>query len=114
MIDNTLNERGKRYGDFKTQASITRGIKQAMASTDAWFELSPEHKEALDSIALKIGRIINGDPNYSDNWHDIQGYARLGERACKEFKIDWNVAKVVKSHAVASGGSSLTAAVDDE
>lgn len=114
MIDDTLNERGKRYGDYKTQAGITRGIKQAMASTDAWFALSPEHQEALDAIAGKIGRIINGDPHYSDNWHDIQGYARLGERACKEFKIDWNAAKTVKNHAVASGGSSLNAPVEDE
>lgn len=28
-------------------------------------------------IAHKLGRIINGDPNYSDSWHDIAGYAKL-------------------------------------
>src|SRR5690606_10084595 len=27
----------------------------------------------------KIARILIGDPNYADNWHDIQGYAKLVE-----------------------------------
>jgi len=27
--------------------------------------------------AHKIGRILNGDPNWSDSWHDIAGYAQL-------------------------------------
>jgi hypothetical protein len=35
--------------------------------------------EALDMIAVKISRILTGDPNYSDNWHDIQGFAKLVE-----------------------------------
>ena len=25
----------------------------------------------------KIGRILNGDPNYHDSWHDIVGYSKL-------------------------------------
>ena len=33
--------------------------------------------EALDMICHKIGRIINGDPDYADSWHDIAGYAQL-------------------------------------
>ena len=33
----------------------------------------------LGTIADKIGRILSGDPNYADNWHDIQGYAKLVE-----------------------------------
>ena len=28
-------------------------------------------------IFHKIGRIINGDPDYADSWHDIAGYAQL-------------------------------------
>ena len=28
-------------------------------------------------IAHKIGRILNGDPNYLDSWIDIVGYAQL-------------------------------------
>jgi hypothetical protein len=28
-------------------------------------------------IAHKLGRIVNGDPNYVDSWVDIAGYATL-------------------------------------
>lgn len=81
-IENTLDERGQRYGDFNGHARITQDLKDAMSNHDKWYELSPAHREALEMIAHKIGRIINGDPTYSDSWHDIQGYARLGEQAC--------------------------------
>jgi hypothetical protein len=36
-------------------------------------------KEALDMVAHKIGRILNGDPTYTDSWHDIAGYSKLVE-----------------------------------
>jgi hypothetical protein len=28
-------------------------------------------------IAHMLGRILNGDPDYADSWHDIAGYAQL-------------------------------------
>jgi hypothetical protein len=40
-------------------------------------ELDSDQLEALDMIAHKIARILNGDPNYADNWIDIAGYATL-------------------------------------
>jgi hypothetical protein len=42
-----------------------------------WALLSASQKEALEMIAHKIGRILNGDPNYDDSWRDIAGYAEL-------------------------------------
>jgi len=39
--------------------------------------LAHDQQEALDMICHKIGRILNGDPDYADNWHDIAGYAQL-------------------------------------
>jgi hypothetical protein len=30
-------------------------------------------------ILMKLARALNGDPNDTDNWHDIQGYAKLVE-----------------------------------
>jgi len=41
--------------------------------------LDDTKKQALTVIADKIARILNGDHDYSENWHDIQGYARLVE-----------------------------------
>ncbi len=78
-IADTLSERGKRYGDFGGHALITQSLKDVMHVTDGWGELSPAQREALEMIQHKIGRILNGDPNYADSWHDIAGYAKLVE-----------------------------------
>lgn len=80
-IEQTLAERGKRYGDFGPYSSIAQRIKAAMYLAPKWGGLYDDQKEALEMIALKIGRILNGDPNYPDHWHDIAGYAKLVEDA---------------------------------
>lgn len=76
-IDTTLEERGSRYGDFCGHAEITQGLKEVMQATPNWAMLEDDQKEALEMTAHKIGRILNGDPNYRDSWHDIVGYIRL-------------------------------------
>lgn len=75
--DEILTERGQRYGDFDKHADITQSLKKAMASTPGWRRLAPDQREALEMNAHKIGRILNGDPNYADSWEDIAGYAKL-------------------------------------
>lgn len=72
-----IAERGARYGKFKDGAEIMQELKDVMRSVDGWSNLSPSQKEALDMIQHKIGRILNGDPSYDDNWKDIAGYATL-------------------------------------
>jgi hypothetical protein len=79
-IDQTLTERGTRYGDFADHAHITQNIKRAMADSPNWEKLADDQREALEMVAHKIGRILNGDPNYIDSWHDIIGYTRLVEQ----------------------------------
>ena len=76
-IEQTLAERDKRYGDFVGHAQITQAIKYVMQISPKWNSLSPDKKEALEMVAHKIGRILNGDPEYHDSWHDIEGYVRL-------------------------------------
>jgi len=44
-----------------------------------WSRLSSVQREGLSMIQHKIARIMCGDPNYYDHWHDIQGYAKLVE-----------------------------------
>lgn len=78
-IEQTLHERGARYGDFSDHARICQAIKSDMTDTEGWERLSDVQKQALEVIADKIARILSGDPNYADNWHDIQGYAKLAE-----------------------------------
>ena len=83
-VDTTLAERGNRYGPFKGHAQITQDIKAVMQNTRNWGKMSADKRETLDMIAHKIGRVLNGDPEYKDNWHDIQGYAKLTEELCKD------------------------------
>lgn len=76
-IDEVLTERGNRYGPFSGHASITQLLKQDMQEHQGWKRLSLAQREALEMIAHKIGRILNGDPDYDDSWIDIAGYATL-------------------------------------
>jgi hypothetical protein len=79
-IETVLAERGSRYGDFEDHARITQNIKRAMADSRNWGSLSDDKKEALEMLAHKVGRILNGDPEYADSWTDIIGYTRLVEK----------------------------------
>lgn len=76
-VSETLKERGKRYGNFVSHAHISQKIKAAMVASPRYYAMAYDQQEALEMIAHKIGRILNGDPNYHDNWHDIAGYATL-------------------------------------
>jgi hypothetical protein len=78
-IQTTLDERGTRYGEFIGHAEITMELKNTIALyvIARGKKLEVDQQEALDMICHKIGRIINGDPNYADSWHDIAGYAQL-------------------------------------
>lgn len=74
-----LEERGSRYGTFTGHAQITWELKSVInwAIVKRSKTLAPDQREALDMICHKIGRIVNGDPDYADSWTDIAGYAQL-------------------------------------
>jgi hypothetical protein len=78
-ITATLDERGKRYGKFTGHARVTQTLKRVInvALAKRGRSLAADQREALDMIAHKIGRIVNGDPDYVDSWIDIAGYAKL-------------------------------------
>jgi hypothetical protein len=76
-INNVLAERGNRYGDFDRHAQITQDLKRVMHNSPKWKHLTDSQKEALEMIAHKIGRMLNGDVTYIDNPVDIIGYATL-------------------------------------
>lgn len=78
-IDETLKERGSRYGTFYEHGRITQAIKRALQSGKSWPSMSDDKREAVEMIAHKLGRIVGGDPNYKDSWHDIIGYTKLVE-----------------------------------
>lgn len=77
IIDTLLNEREMTYGDFVVNAEIAQATQNLWRSTAGWGKLEPEKRYALEMIAIKISRILSGDPNLVDSWDDIAGYARL-------------------------------------
>ena len=72
-----LVERGNRYGEFINNAKFTHFVKEEMRHAPSWSKMYADQREALDMIAHKIARIVNGDPDYADSWVDIAGYATL-------------------------------------
>jgi hypothetical protein len=81
QISKILDERGNRYGSFDSHAHLTMILKIAIEDHIKKYRqepiLSADQYEALHMICHKIGRIVNGDPNYADSWIDIAGYAKL-------------------------------------
>lgn len=71
-LEKILADRKSKYGRFRTHAEITQHIKQVIPG-----DMDQMFAEALDMIAHKMGRIINGDPTHVDSWVDIAGYAQL-------------------------------------
>ena len=69
--------REKTHGRFSTQSQTAQELKELMRGTQWWDTLQPHQREALELIATKISRILNGNPMWQDSWHDIAGYATL-------------------------------------
>lgn len=76
-IETTLGERQKTYGDFADVAHRAQVIKAAMRAGKGWNRLTSCHREALEMIANKMARMLEGDPMHIDTAHDIAGYAQL-------------------------------------
>ena len=80
-IEATLAERQAQYGSFEDVARTTGKIMEALSEVrvNGLNDLPYPHRMALYMIASKMARIVNGDFNYRDNWHDIGGYSKLIE-----------------------------------
>lgn len=85
-IEATLAERQSTYGNFEDVAFVTENIMSVLGHVrvNGLSELPTTHRMALYMIASKIARIVNGDFNHFDSWHDIGGYAKLIEDLVKE------------------------------
>ena len=79
-INKTLEQRGSRYGKFKYVAATTYALQEILREASNHEHMTDDQVIALDMICNKMARIVNGDPSYIDNWHDIAGYATLVEQ----------------------------------
>ena len=80
-IEATLAERQAQYGCFEDVAFVTENIMAVLSKvrTNGLSDLPHPHRMALYMIASKMARIVNGDFNHKDSWHDIGGYSKLIE-----------------------------------
>ena len=76
-IGQILEERGTRYGEFLGVSMVAQNIKVAMRRSQNWKRLPADACEALEMVANKLGRILNGDCLYVDSWRDAEGYLKL-------------------------------------
>lgn len=86
MIEEVLNQRQTTYGSFTKNAEISQMMKYFMAQGTNYKQMPMAHREALEMIVHKIARIVNGDPNYIDNWIDICGYSQLVIEEIKSYE----------------------------
>lgn len=78
-VNTVLDEREDQYGSYMQSSDTAIKIKSAMHNAIARNDLHlyPDQLMSLDMIAVKVSRIVNGNPSYRDSWLDIAGYAML-------------------------------------
>ena len=82
-VSATLAERGSRYGRFADQAEYAQALNDVASRSPNFSKMRASQREAIRIIFNKLGRILNGDVDYSDSWHDIAGYALLVDAELK-------------------------------
>lgn len=75
-----VDSRKALYGTFCGRAELTVDLLERLQQHPKWSSIPAWGKWALIMLVEKIGRIVEGDPKYDDNWKDISGYAELARR----------------------------------
>jgi hypothetical protein len=75
-VGEVIANRQGTHGVFKETSVTIQNIKDEMRRSPNWLMMKEYHREALDMLAHKIGRILHGDPDFCDHWDDIAGYAQ--------------------------------------
>ena len=87
-VSDILEQRGSRYGSFDSNSLTCQLIKRTMRAGQSYEKLSDCQKEALDMVAHKIARIVNGDVLYRDSFRDAMHYFELALNSMEEDGYD--------------------------
>ena len=81
-----IRERKNQHGNWNQQSAVSQELKSIIdkRANYSTLKLTDSQREALEMIAVKISRIICGDPDHEDHWDDIAGYAILGKGDIKD------------------------------
>lgn len=80
----TIAERRNQHGDPNHNFHTSQRLKRVVRTAVAYDALTDVQKEAVDNVLQKVARIVAGNPNHKDHWHDIQGYAKIAEDRVQE------------------------------
>jgi len=83
-VNETLDEREKDYGNYADLSALVESIMTAYALGQNYWRLEPYQRVSLYMDAMKTSRILNGDFNKIDSWHDKAGYAQLVVKQLKK------------------------------
>lgn len=78
--DELLDERNSTHGSFVVNGRVSQTLKEVFRNEPGWAQLDTVHREAIDHICGKFGRIMAGQPTFDDHWDDIAGYAQLPKK----------------------------------
>jgi hypothetical protein len=73
----TLDEREEEYGEYRELAYLIECIIAVYSLSKNYRKLEPYQRVALYMDAMKTVRILNGNINNIDSWHDKAGYSEL-------------------------------------
>lgn len=72
-----IAERATTHGQWWHTALASTILREALHSIPGYTKLTPNSRESLEMIQVKIARIISGSEFHLDHWRDISGYAML-------------------------------------
>lgn len=79
----TIHERESTHGDWSKQSATAQFFKRECRGGN---KLTDSQHEAMDMIAVKLSRIIHGNPNEPDHWLDLASYSMLEYNRLKGIK----------------------------
>ena len=78
-VQGTIAIREQSHGDFEVNTVTMQRLKFICRDSSNWMMMPAYQREAIEMICHKLGRILCGNSNFTDHWHDIAGYATLVE-----------------------------------
>lgn len=85
-IHQTLEDREKEYGDYAKKARLIQDLLNTINKPHHNVRLhDPAHMETIHMIFHKLARVLIGNEDNPDHWHDIAGYAMLSERIALQY-----------------------------
>lgn len=79
-VSDTLKNRQGTHGDYHEQAELFAALWRTAQTGPKFRALTDQQMGGLLMVLHKSSRILCGNPNEPDHWHDIAGYATLVER----------------------------------